>query len=145
MREFLEKLNFIEVETPILSTSVGGATARPFTTFANAFNTELHLRISPELYLKQLVIGGMDRVFEIGKQFRNEGIDATHHPEFTTCEFYQAYATYTDLMSLTEKLLEGKFERKGNYFNTMIFMGKNHNFLNLKWCFFFYLKKLGFF
>jgi lysyl-tRNA synthetase class 2 len=83
----------------------GGATARPFKTFHNDLNMDLFMRIAPELYLKMLIVGGIDRVFEIGKQFRNEGIDTTHNPEFTTCEFYWAYADYNDLMTFTEEML----------------------------------------
>ena len=83
----------------------GGATARPFETYHNDLSMKLYMRIAPELYLKQLIVGGLDRVFEIGKQFRNEGIDLTHNPEFTTCEFYWAYADYNDLMKLTEDML----------------------------------------
>jgi len=83
----------------------GGATAKPFETFHNDLNMKLFMRIAPELYLKMLIVGGIDRVFEIGKQFRNEGIDLTHNPEFTTCEFYWAYADYHDLMDFTEKML----------------------------------------
>ncbi|KAJ2785382.1 hypothetical protein GGI18_003350 [Coemansia linderi] len=109
IREFLEARDFVEVETPILSPNVGGASARPFVTqSAAAFgDTPLFLRVAPELYLKQLVIGGMDRVYELGRQFRNEGIDADHNPEFTTCEFYMAYATLDDLMAATEDMLRG--------------------------------------
>ncbi|KAJ2714353.1 hypothetical protein H4R19_001778 [Coemansia spiralis] len=106
IRAFLDARGFVEVETPVLSPSVGGASAHPFTTSALAFgDTPLFMRIAPELYLKQLVVGGLDRVYEIGKQFRNEGIDADHSPEFTTCEFYQAYASLDDLMLATEDLL----------------------------------------
>ena len=83
----------------------GGATARPFKTFHNDLNMDLYMRIAPELYLKMLIVGGFDRVFEIGKQFRNEGIDLTHNPEFTTCEFYWAYADYNDVMKLTEEMI----------------------------------------
>ncbi|KAJ2351472.1 hypothetical protein GGF43_004023, partial [Coemansia sp. RSA 2618] len=91
IRSFLDDRQFIEAETPVLSPSVGGASARPFVTKAMAFDeTTLFMRVAPELYLKQLVIGGLDRVYEIGKQFRNEGIDADHNPEFSTCEFYMA-------------------------------------------------------
>ncbi|ETV76394.1 lysine-tRNA ligase [Aphanomyces astaci] len=107
IRRYLEDLDFIEVETPILCTSAGGAAAKPFTTESRALNTKLYLRIAPELYLKQLVIGGMDRVFEIGKVFRNEGVDQSHNPEFTMCEFYQAYADYNDLMATAEDMLSG--------------------------------------
>ena len=108
MRRYLESHNFVEAETPILNNNAGGAAARPFVTSSIAFGSKaapLHLRIAPELYLKQLVIGGFDRVFEIGKVFRNEGIDSTHNPEFTTCEFYQAYAEYEDVMVMTEDML----------------------------------------
>ena len=86
----------------------GGAAARPFVTHHNDLNMKLFMRIAPELYLKELVVGGLDRVYEIGKQFRNEGIDLTHNPEFTTCEFYMAFADYNDLMDLTETMLSGK-------------------------------------
>ena len=108
IRQYLESKGFVEAETPILNLNAGGAAARPFTTSSVALGSSappLHLRIAPELYLKQLVIGGFDRVFEIGKVFRNEGIDSTHNPEFTTCEFYQAYADYEDLMEMTEDML----------------------------------------
>ena len=108
MRQYLESKDFVEAETPILNVNVGGAAAKPFTTSSIALGSNappLHLRIAPELYLKQLVIGGFDRVFEIGKVFRNEGIDSTHNPEFTTCEFYQAYAEYNDVMKMTEDML----------------------------------------
>eukprot|EP01100_Stratorugosa_tubuloviscum_P000188 TRINITY_DN1039_c0_g2_i1.p1 TRINITY_DN1039_c0_g2~~TRINITY_DN1039_c0_g2_i1.p1 ORF type:complete len:425 (-),score=136.90 TRINITY_DN1039_c0_g2_i1:2-1276(-) len=105
IREFLDLRGFIEVETPILSSNAGGASATPFETFSKGLGTKLYLRIAPELFLKQLVIGGMERVYEIGKQFRNEGIDPSHNPEFTTCEFYQAYANCEILIPVTEKLL----------------------------------------
>lgn len=107
IRQFFDERDFLEVETPILSGKVGGANARPFATHAHALDMDMQLRIAPELYLKQLVIGGMDRVYEIGKQFRNEGIDADHNPEFTTCEFYQAYGNLESLMKDTETLLSG--------------------------------------
>ena len=98
-------MDFIEVETPMMNMIPGGATARPFETYHNDLDMKLFMRIAPELYLKMLIVGGMDRVFELGKQFRNEGIDLTHNPEFTTCEFYWAYADYNDLMDMTEDML----------------------------------------
>lgn len=112
IRDFFYSRGFLEVQTPVLSGQAGGATARPFTTQSNALDTdgktlELALRIAPELWLKRLVIGGVEKVFEIGQCFRNEGIDATHNPEFTTCEFYQSYANLDDLIHLTETLLQG--------------------------------------
>src|SRR4029453_2244066 len=98
---------FLEVETPTLNTLVGGAVARPFTTHHNALDMGLFMRIAPELYLKRLVVGGLERVYEIGRCYRNEGISTRHNPEFTMLEFYQAYATYEDLMNFTEVLLRG--------------------------------------
>jgi len=107
IRRFLDDRHFLEVETPMMNMIPGGAVARPFTTYHNDLSMDLFLRIAPELYLKQLVIGGLDRVYEIGRQFRNEGIDLTHNPEFTTLEFYQAYVDYDDLMNICEELVSG--------------------------------------
>jgi lysyl-tRNA synthetase class 2 len=105
MRQFFEARGFLEVETPMMQPIPGGATARPFVTHHQALDMRLYLRIAPELYLKRLVIGGFDRVFEINRNFRNEGLSIQHNPEFTMLEFYQAYATYEDLMRLTEELI----------------------------------------
>ncbi|XP_068160658.1 lysine--tRNA ligase isoform X2 [Antennarius striatus] len=107
VRSFLDQLGFLEIETPMMNIIPGGAVARPFVTYHNELDMNLYMRIAPELYHKMLVVGGMDRVYEIGRQFRNEGIDLTHNPEFTTCEFYMAYADYNDLMEITEKLVSG--------------------------------------
>jgi lysyl-tRNA synthetase class 2 len=105
LREFLTAHRFLEVETPMMHPIPGGAAAKPFETFHNALDMPLYLRIAPELYLKRLVVGGFERVFEINRNFRNEGISTRHNPEFTMVEFYQAYADYHDLMDLTEKLM----------------------------------------
>jgi len=105
IRDFMVDHDFQEVETPMMQPIAGGATARPFVTHHNTLDMTLYLRIAPELYLKRLVVGGFDRVFEINRNFRNEGISVRHNPEFTMMEFYQAYATYEDLMNFTEKLL----------------------------------------
>ncbi len=105
IREFMVARDFLEVETPMMQQIPGGATARPFVTYHNALDMELFLRIAPELYLKRLLVGGFDRVFEINRNFRNEGISVRHNPEFTMMEFYQAYATYEELISFTEELL----------------------------------------
>jgi lysyl-tRNA synthetase class 2 len=105
VRRFFDDRNYIEVETPMMQSIAGGAAARPFTTHHNALDIPLFLRIAPELYLKRLVVGGLDRVYEINRNFRNEGVSTQHNPEFTMLEFYQAYANYHDLMDLTEELV----------------------------------------
>ncbi len=110
LRNFLDARGFLEVETPVLQPVYGGAAARPFTTYHNALDSTLYLRIADELYLKRCIVGGMDRVYEIAKDFRNEGIDRFHNPEFTMLELYQAYADYRDFMDLTEEMLVGLVE-----------------------------------
>lgn len=121
IRIFFTSKNFIEVETPIIQSIPGGADAKPFKTFYNHINSETFLRISPELYLKKLIVGGFEKIFEIGKNFRNEGISTKHSPEFTTIEFYKAYSDYKELIKLTEKLFKfisksvfGKYKIKYN-------------------------------
>jgi lysyl-tRNA synthetase class 2 len=111
IRDYLNGLGFMEVETPMMQVIPGGATARPFTTFHNALDMDLFLRIAPELYLKRLVVGGYEKVYEINRNFRNEGLSTRHNPEFTMLEFYQAYADYHDLMDLTEDLLRRMAQR----------------------------------
>lgn len=105
IRSYLNQSDFLEVETPMLQSIPGGATARPFVTHHNALDMDMYLRIAPELYLKRLVVGGFERVYEINRNFRNEGLSTRHNPEFTMLEFYQAYADYNDLMNLTEDML----------------------------------------
>lgn len=104
IRQFLSARRFLEVETPMMQAVPGGATAKPFKTFHNALSMDLYLRIAPELYLKRLLVGGFERVFELNRNFRNEGVSTQHNPEFTMLEFYQAYATFEDMMALTEEL-----------------------------------------
>ena len=111
IRNFFNERGYVEVETPMMHPILGGATARPFVTHHNTFDMDLYLRIAPELYLKRLVVGGLDRVYEINRNFRNEGIDAIHMPEFTMLEFYQAYSDFSELMDLTEELFRGIAEK----------------------------------
>jgi lysyl-tRNA synthetase, class II len=127
VRRFLEDRDFLEVETPMMQPKAGGAIARPFKTHHNALGTDFYLRIAPELYLKRLITGGLERVFEINRNFRNEGISTFHNPEFTMLEFYQAYATYEDMMCFTEEMLTSivqemfgspAFEYQGTEINT---------------------------
>lgn len=105
IRNFLDERDFLEVETPMMSAVPGGATAKPFKTYHEDLKTNMYMRVAPELYLKMLVIGGLERVYEIGRNFRNESIDLTHNPEFTACEFYAAYLDYSDLMNMSEEML----------------------------------------
>ena len=105
IRQYLMDLGYIEVETPMMHVIPGGATAKPFVTHHNALDMDLYLRVAPELYLKRLVVGGLEQVFEINRNFRNEGLSTRHNPEFTMIEFYQAYADYILLMDLTEDML----------------------------------------
>jgi lysyl-tRNA synthetase class 2 len=111
IRELMKKKGFVEVDTPYLQTVYGGAAAKPFKTHLNALNTDLFLAISPELYLKRLIIGGFEKVFTIARNFRNEGIDKWHNPEFTMMEIYQAYADYHDMMDLFEEIYEYTWKR----------------------------------
>src|SRR5208283_886065 len=106
LRTFFDSRGYLEVETPMMQPIAGGAAARPFRTHHNALDMDLFLRIAPELYLKRLVVGGLDRVYEINRNFRNEGVSTQHNPEFTMLEFYQAYANYHDLMDLTEECIK---------------------------------------
>lgn len=127
IRNFFKEREFLEVETPMMQAVAGGASARPFTTHHNALNLDLNLRIAPELYLKRLVVGGFERVFEINRNFRNEGISIKHNPEFTMIEFYQAYATYLDLMTMTEELFVA-ICRNLNNSDTITYQGQEINF-----------------
>ena len=110
IRRFMDDRGYLEVETPILQPLYGGAAARPFATHHNALDMPLYLRIADELYLKRLIVGGFDRVYEIGHDFRNEGMDRSHNPEFTMLEFYEAYADYTDMMAMMEAMIPGLVE-----------------------------------
>ncbi|KAL9055781.1 MAG: hypothetical protein Q9162_003315 [Coniocarpon cinnabarinum] len=118
-RTFFKERDFLEVETPMINQIAGGATAKPFKTFYNAHDQDVFMRIAPELFLKELVVGGLERVFEIGKNFRNEDADLTHNPEFTSCEFYMAFADMYDIMDMTEDLVSGMvFHALGKYETT---------------------------
>ncbi len=127
IRRFLEDRGFMEVETPMMHPIPGGAKARPFITHHNALDMDLYLRIAPELYLKRLVVGGFERVYELNRNFRNEGISIQHNPEFTMIEFYQAYATFHDLMDLTEEMIVFLL-KEIKYTTTIIYQGKEIDF-----------------
>ncbi len=129
IRRFLDARGYIEVETPMMQPIAGGAVARPFITHHNTLDIDLYLRIAPELYLKRLVVGGLDRVYEINRNFRNEGISTQHNPEFTMLEFYQAYADYHDLMTLTEEML-AQVARDVNGTTKATFNGQEIDFAN---------------
>ena len=105
IRRILDEKNFLEVETPILNTIAGGASARPFITHHNTLDIDMYLRIANELYLKRLIVGGFDKVYEMGRMFRNEGMDIKHNPEFTNIELYAAFADYNDMMDITEEIV----------------------------------------
>lgn len=127
IREFLHERRFLEVETPMMQAIPGGATARPFITHHNSLDMQLYLRVAPELYLKRLVVGGMEKVFEINRNFRNEGLSTRHNPEFTMLEFYEAYADYKDLMRLTEDLI-GHLVRQVSGATTINYQGEQLDF-----------------
>jgi lysyl-tRNA synthetase class 2 len=132
LRTFFDSRGYLEVETPMMQPVAGGAAARPFETHHNALDMNLYLRIAPELYLKRLVVGGLDRVYEINRNFRNEGVSTQHNPEFTMLEFYQAYANFHDLMDLTEELFE-KVATEVNEKTTTIFNGVDIDFAKKNW------------
>ena len=111
VRQFLQERGFLEVETPMMQTIAGGAAAKPFITHHNSLDMDLYLRIAPELFLKRLLVGGMEKVFEINRNFRNEGLSRQHNPEFTMLELYQAYGDYNVMMELTEELISGLVEK----------------------------------
>ncbi len=127
LREFLDARGFVEVETPMMQKIPGGAAAKPFVTHHNALGIDLYLRIAPELYLKRLVIGGFERVYEINRNFRNEGISTQHNPEFTMLEFYQAYATFEDLMEMTEEMI-GTIAEQINGSKEIVYQGERLDF-----------------
>ncbi len=131
IREFLWKENYQEVETPVLQSLYGGTNARPFTTHINALDIDMYLRVAPELYLKRLIVGGYERVFEIARNFRNEGMDLSHQPEFTMMEFYEAYADYQRMMDLTETLIQYVAKQTNDSFEIKV--GENKIDLSGKW------------
>jgi len=127
IRDFFNNRDYIEVETPMMHPIPGGATAKPFKTYHNALDMELYMRVAPELFLKRLVVGGFERIYEVNRQFRNEGISTQHNPEFTMLEFYQSYATYEDMMVITEELL-GSLVKEFHGGSSLIYQGKEIDF-----------------
>ena len=137
IRSFFDSKGFIEVETPMMQKIPGGATARPFITHHNTLDIDLYMRIAPELYLKRLIVGGFEKIYEINRNFRNEGVSSKHNPEFTMIEFYQTYSNYLDMMSLTEELLKNIVKKvKGTtvveYQGKSIDFGKSFKRITLK-------------
>ena len=129
MRGYFEELGFMEVETPMMQVIPGGATARPFITHHNALDQDMYLRVAPELYLKRLIVAGLDKVFELNRNFRNEGLSTRHNPEFTMLEFYKAYARYQDLMDLTEDLFR-RIAKEVIGSTTINYQGTEYDFAN---------------